>query len=268
MSTFHRNRFLSCFSRSRWLWMSVAIFGLTIGTVGAPSAWAQYGMPGMIPYTPRTNRTNNPYSNSNSTLNRGPQPFQGTATITAVGSQGLEVTDATGKTWKLAPERNCVIEVTGTADSDFLKPDMLVRFTAQFDKKGKATSPVNELEIISPQAAMGSIKQEVNGKKEAGESVSGAIIGHIKSIKNNQLTVQNTNGTFTAELGPNPSIKVNLSDFHLAQPGDKVDATGEYSPQGLAGAKEMRITLSNPLGENGKRKSTAKAAGNAAAANK
>lgn len=269
MSMLQRNKLLNIFSRRHGLWMTMAMGAVIISIGGAPSAWAQYvmpGMPGIMPYSPRTNRTNT--NNPNSTTNRGPQPFQGTATITAIGERGLEVADVNGKTWKLAPDKNCVIEVTGTADPDFLRPDMLVKYTAQFDKKGKASAPLNELEIVSPQAAMSSIKQEVAGKKEAGDNFNGAVIGHIKSIKNNQLIVQAPNGVFTADLSPNVSVKVNVSDFRLAQPGDKVDATGEYSPQGLALAKEMRITLSNPLGDAGKRKAAAKAAGNAAAENK
>jgi hypothetical protein len=250
-----RNRFLVFFRRTRALWLALVMF-----TVGAQSVWAQYGVPipGMSPYYPRTNRTNNNNPNSNQ---NSPTPFQGTATITGIGSSGLEVIDANGKNWRLAPEKNCVIEVTGTADPSFLKPDMLVRFSAQFDKKGNATAPVNELEIVSPQAALNSIKQEVAGKKDVSDNINGALIGHIKGIKNNQLTVQTTNGTYTAALSPNPSIKVNVSDFHWAVVGDKVDASGYYSPQGLAVAKEMRITLSNPLGEGGKKKPATKAAG-------
>jgi hypothetical protein len=268
MFTTNANRFLDGIHRHRVAWLMVVLCVLGLGT---QSAWAQYGaggMGGIMPYYPRTNRNNNNPNNPNSTQNRGEQPFQGTATIVAVGSLGLEVTDANGNNWKLAQEKNCLVEVTGTADPSFLKPDMLVKFSAQFDKKGKATAPLNELEIISPQAAMSSMKAEINGKKGAADAVDGPVIGHLKSIKNNELTVQNTNGVFTAELGSNPSIKVNVSDFRWAQPGDKVDAKGYYTQQGLAYADEIKITLSNPLGDNTKKKSATKPAGNSAATNK
>jgi hypothetical protein len=234
-------------------------------SISADSAWAQYGMP-MMPYVPRSNRTsNNPYTNPNSTLNRNPPQLQGTATITAIGERGLEAVDNSGTNWRVAPEKNCVIQVTGTADPSFLKPDMLVRFTALFDKKGNATAPVNELEIISQQTAVNSIKQELAGKKT---DTSGAIIGHIKSIKNNQLAVQTTNGIYSAELASNPSIKVNVSDFRWAQPGDKLDAVVRYLQPGTVSAQEMRITLSSPLGEPGKKKTETKAAGTATTTNK
>ena len=261
MSAFHENKIFGLVGPRRWVWLAVVI-----AVVVSESAFGQYGgmpgMQGMMPYVPRSNRANgnNPNSNPNSTQNRGPQQFQGTATIVAIGERGLEVTDASGNNWRLAPEKNCVVEVTGTADPSFLKPDMLVRFTAQFDKKGNATAPVNELEIVSPQAAMSSIKQEIAGKKAVGASANGTVIGHIKTIKNNQLTVQTTNGTYSAELGPNPSIKVNVSDFRWAQAGDKVDAVGYYSQPGTAFAQQMRITLSSPLGEVSKKKPAAKTA--------
>jgi hypothetical protein len=259
MSAFHENRICGLVGPRWWMWLAVVI-----AVVGSESAFGQYGgvpgMPGMMPYVPRSNRANgnNPNSNSNTTQNRGPQQFQGTATIVAIGERGLEVTDASGNNWRLAPEKNCVVQVTGTADPSFLKPDMLVQFTAQFDKKGNATAPVNELEIVSPQAAMNSIKQEITGKKEVGASTNGAIVGHIKTIKNNQFTVQTTNGAYSAELGPNPSIKVNVSDFRWAQAGDKVDAVGYYSQPGTAFAQQMRISLSSPLGEVTKKKPVAK----------
>lgn len=266
---FSRNKFVGVFSRSWLLWRALAIGAVVVGSLDTQSAWAQgYGMGGMMPYVPRTNRAKtNPYSNPTSTKNAGPQRFQGTATIVGIGERGLEVVDANGSNWRLAPEKNCVIEVTGTADVSFLKPDMLVRFTSQFDKKGNATAPVNELELISPQAAMTTIKQEVAGKKDPAAMVNNTVIGHIKSIKSNQLTVQTTNGTYAAELGSNPSIKVNVSDFRWAQAGDKVDAVGYYSQPGLAYAQQMRVTLSSTLSDAPKKKPAAKGA-NGSAANK
>jgi hypothetical protein len=239
--------------RNSLLWLSVLV-GLLGADMFAAPARAQYGGMPIMPYVPRTNRQYN-NNNPNSQQNRGVQQFSGSATIRAVGSLGLEVTDANGKNWALKPDKNCQIVVTGTADPDFLKPDLLVRFTAQFDKKGNATVPLNELEIISQQAAITSLKAESSAKKDsAAAATNGPTVGHIKSIKNNQLTVQTPGGTYTAELSANPSIKVNVSDLRWAQAGDKVDASGYYSPQGLALAERISVTLATPLGENGKKK--------------
>ena len=60
-----------------------------------------------------------------------------------------------GSKWNVAPDKNCKIEVTGTGDASLLKPGMLVRFSADVDKKtGKASAPVTEIDVISPQNAM------------------------------------------------------------------------------------------------------------------
>ncbi len=264
MFSFYRKNF---FWGGRALWLTVAMLA-----VGAESSSAQYGgmpmMPGMTPYVPRSQRTNNNNPNSNQQTRGMQTPFQGTATITGIGSRGLEVIDSTGGKWIVVPEKkNCKIEVTGNADPSFLKPDMLVRFNAAFDKKGNATGPINELEIISPQAAMSTTS--VKNEMKVGEAVpNGEMTGHIKSIKNNHFSVQNTNGTFSADLAPNAVVKVNVSEPQLAQAGDKVDVKGYYSQQGVAIAQEMHITLSNTLGEPVKKKTGTKAAGTSATANK
>src|SRR5262249_47177213 len=103
-------------------------------------AWAQgYGMgvPGNLRTKPRNNT-----NSTNSLTGRIQTPFQGSATIQSVGSRGLEV-NAEGANWVVAPDKNCKIEVTGTADPSFLvnvRSPLLVRFNAEFDKKGKATA--------------------------------------------------------------------------------------------------------------------------------
>lgn len=265
---FRRRFFYRQFFQSASMRLAIVAVGLAVCACDAQMSWAQYGMPGMqgmMPYIQRSNRNNNnnnnPYTNPYSTRSNPQTPFQGTATITGVGTAGMEVVDASGNKWRVVPEKkNCKIEVTGTADPSFLKPDLLVRFNAQFDKKGNAAAPVDSIDIISPQAAMSatSIKTEF----QAGQAQNGIIIGHIKSIKNNHLSVTNTNGTFSFDLAPNATVKVDVAEPALAQPGDKVDVRGYYSQPGMAVAQEMHITLSNVLGEP-KKKSTTKATGNA-----
>ncbi|HZZ29714.1 MAG TPA: hypothetical protein VFE46_17085 [Pirellulales bacterium] len=264
MFAFHGSRAFNLFSRDRFTWLILIASALAISIGSVPSAWAQYGA-GAMPYMPRTNSRNN----NNANNPRGAQPFSGSATISAIGSVGLEVTDSNGTNWALKPDKNCVTRVTGTADPSFLKPDLLVKFSSEFDKKGKASAPVSELEIISPQTTSAQ-RPETGGRKEGNETSAGPIIGHIKSIKNNLLTVQTIGGLYTVELAANPTIKVNVSDLRLAQVGDKVDATGAYNQQGLAVAKEITVTLSNPLGTPAKKKpaDAKSAAGNSAAANK
>jgi len=193
-------------------------------------------------------------------------PFQGSYTIEGVGARGLQIVFDNGSKGLVAPDKFCKVEVTGTADPAALKPGLLVKFNAQFDKKGRATAPVNELEIVSPQTAMGdkekggglaTDKGAKKGDKEATTgSGSGTVLGHIKEFKNNELTVDSVEGPVKAELGANPSIKVNVNDFRFAQAGDKVDIQGFYMPNkpGEAVARQMKITLSSPLGSDPSKK--------------
>lgn len=82
---------------NRLLWLSVLVGFLSVELFTTP-ALAQYGGMPMIPYMPRTNRQYNT-NNQNSSQNRGAEQFSGSTTIRAVGSLGLEVTDANGKNW-------------------------------------------------------------------------------------------------------------------------------------------------------------------------
>ncbi|HEY2759507.1 MAG TPA: hypothetical protein VGI75_02150 [Pirellulales bacterium] len=230
--------------------------------LGPEVIWAQgYGMFPTPTSIPRT-RTN-PYG-TNSQSNRPAQtPFQGSATIESVGPRGLVVIDGNGNSWTVQPEKNCKIELNGSADADFLKSPaasgQLVHFTAAIDRKSsKAISPINELEIVSPQAVITAEKgggigsglgsATAAGKKGGTSAEPISVFGHLKEFKNNQITVESTVGMVTADLAANPTIKIALNDFHLAQSGDKVDVRGYYTKPGETFAQEMRITLATTLG--------------------
>lgn len=248
----------------RRFWTKFYLVAVAVSLMSAGSAFAQgYGM-GATPVMPRSNR-GNPNAAAAAAARQMETPFQGSFTIEAVGSRGLEVVFDNGSKGLVAPDRTCKTEVTGTADPAALKPGLLVKFNAQVDKKGRATAPVNELEIISPQTAMAE-KEKGAGKKGEKETASGlgpgTVLGHIKEFKNNELTVEAPDGTVKAELGANPAIKVNVNDFHFAQAGDKVDVQGYYLPTkpNEAIARQMKITLSSPLGSDpSKKKPQAKA---------
>jgi hypothetical protein len=160
----------------------------------------------------------------------------------------------------VAPDKFCKIEVTGSADPAFLKPGLLVKFNAQLDKKNRATAPVNELEIVtlqtakSPEKGSGLASDDKGSKKAektASTEASGIVLGQVTEFKNNELSVQTSAGAIKAELAANPTIKVHVNEFRgFAQAGDKVDVQGYFVPAkpGEAIAREMKVTLTNPLG--------------------
>ncbi len=191
--------------------------------------------------------------------------FQGAGTVDAVVPGGLRV-NAAGANWLVKFDKNCKIEVTGSADPSFLRPGLLVRFTADIDKKGKTTAPLNELEIVSPQNAMVFARARATaaakGPSEAGEEgetpEATGMVGRITAVKNGELTIETGGGSIRATLGPNPAVKVNANDYTLAQQGDKVDVKGWFIQAPDAVAQDVKITLSTPLG--GSKKAASKPA--------
>ncbi len=127
---------------------------IALGLLSAEAARAQYGVPS-IPGRKSKSAAANSRVPANLKI-----PFQGTGTIEAVAPGGMQVT-AAGAVWLVKFDKNCKIEVTGSADPSFLRSGLLVRFTADVDKKGKATALLNELEIVSPQNAMVFARREL-----------------------------------------------------------------------------------------------------------
>jgi hypothetical protein len=245
--------------RTRLCWIALAA-----GLLGAETALGQMYGTGATPVMPRRGNQN---VQARAALET-PTPFERSFTIQDVGALGLKVMLDNGSEGVIAPDKTCKIDVTGTAEPAFLKSGLLVKFNAQLDKKGRATAPVNELEIVTLQTANDKQKDgdsEKGSAKKAAASASGsgAVLGHVTEYKNNELTVQTTDGQqVKAELGANPAIKVHVSEFRgFAQSGDKVDVKGYFVPAqpGKAMAREMKITLSSPLGSDpSKKKSQAK----------
>ena len=106
-------------------------------------------------------------------------------------------------------------------------------------------------------ATEGSSSSEKKKDKEAASN--SGILGQLTAVKNNELTIQTSGALYKADLGTNPSIKVHVSDYSLAQEGDKVDVDGVMLPQGALASK-ISIQLTNPLGDSPKKKTPVKAA--------
>ena len=214
---------------------------------------------GATPVMPRRGNLN-PNAQARAALET-PTPFERSFTIQDVGALGLKVMLDNGTDGVIAPDKACKIDVTGTADPAFLKSGLLVKFNAQLDKKGRATAPLNELEIVTMQTASdkdGDFEKGTAKKPTTSALGPGIVLGHVTEYKNNELTVQTTDGQqVKAELGANPAIKVHVSEFRgYAQPGDKVDVKGYFVPAqpSKAMAREMKITLSSPLGSDPSKK--------------
>jgi hypothetical protein len=176
--------------------------------------------------------------------------LDGAGTVEGVAAGALKV-NVNGMQGVVQPGPKCRVEVTGLADPEFLRPGLLVRFSAEIGKNGKATAPLNTLEIVTPKTAVEEAMKAAEAKKgDNPEPMAEMILAKISSIKNKMVTMTTSAGdTITAELGANPSISVNVDDYTVASPGDKVEVNGTIAPQGYAVASKIVIKLARPLGE-------------------
>ncbi len=185
------------------------------------------------------------------------QELHGKGEFDAVGNGGL-IAELDGARWLLKFEQKPKVIVSGTATVEALAPGMFVKFKGEFDKKGKASAEINDLEIFTP-----------NEKEPLGATPSGAspfdspmpkkgpattptaydIAGRITSIKKNSITVACPGMTVHGDLAPEAAITVNVADLTFASPGDKIEVRGWYAKgqEGRGYATEVQVQLSNQL---------------------
>jgi hypothetical protein len=213
------------------------------------------------------------------------EPFAATGTIAGVGRGQIQIVTVTQQKWLVAVSPQAVVHVTGTAEPDFLRPGMFIRFTAALDKKGKGQEPVGELTIFTPSAEMGiGVWPEGMAVGDVGAEqpaqppnpFGGAfgvgtpavppdtgrymVAGRFVKERNGKLLVYFGSGTAEIELAENPAIKVDVADYTVAKQGDSISVTkGQMYPNqpmiiqanpnavGQAMALEMEIQLSQPL---------------------
>jgi hypothetical protein len=176
------------------------------------------------------------------------------------GMQGLymQVKDATGHPYIVALQPNVSkVGIVGTARPDFLKPGMLVSFTADLDKdkKGMTAEPISELSIITPsETNTPGLFPEDRENKDATRFF---VRGTVRSVKDGKLTVSAGGKQVAGELPDDANIKLESSDLKLAQQGDEVSVDGrlvsDYKSEGnnvVPGkvfGEKIDIKLSEPL---------------------
>jgi hypothetical protein len=169
-----------------------------------------------------------------------------------------------GQPWLVKIEPKAKVSVKGTATADALAPGQFVKFKGEFDKKGKASETIKELEIFTP-----------NEKEPLGATPSGnafetpmpnkkgvptapapyEIAGRITGIKKGAITVACPGMTVHAEVAPDAAITVDIADPTVASPGDKIEVKGWYAKGqeasaaavGRGYANEVEVKLSNQL---------------------
>jgi hypothetical protein len=204
-------------------------------------------------------------------------PFDASGKIAGFQNGLIQMKTATDQTWyiKMVPLRRVkkgkgkdavfVVEGThlncvGTAELDFLRRGMFVRFTANFDKRGKTSDTINAMELFSPDAErkVGATKEEDGGLAADSKTASYLVGGQIVSYKSGKLTVSVGGKRIVVVVAEDATVNVAVADPSVVKVGDGIDVKGHYFKKPGVFAREVTIQLSAPLTGSKSKKKTRK----------
>ena len=201
------------------------------------------------------------------------EPFAAQGTIRALMPGRIQILTDSTQNWIVFVDPKAIIRVTGTAEPDFLKIGMFIRFTAEVDKRGLVKNQLEQLTIFTPsQRVFPGIWPEgqepaadkpAEGKPRFGTGVGGpaavgnapasnlyTVAGCITGSRKGLLTVNAGRAVVRVQVAVDAKIDVDISDYSVAKPGDKISVTrGKMfaGRVGIAQAQELAIKLSKPL---------------------
>ena len=201
------------------------------------------------------------------------EPFAAEGTLEAVMPGRFQILTNSTQNWIIFVDPKAIAHVTGTAEPDFLKVGMFIRFTAEVDKRGLVKDKLKQLTIFTPsQLVFPGIwpeGQEPSADKpaEAGKrfgSGTGAspaagkpptsnvytVAGQITGSRRGRLTVNAGRAVVRIQVADDAKIVVDFADYSVAKPGDGISVTkGKMFAGriGMAQALEFTIKLSKPL---------------------
>lgn len=179
--------------------------------------------------------------------------------------------------------QNPQVEYTGAAETSWLRPGLIVRFTATVDKRGKILEEVTQMDAITLREGyvVGVIVDNLPaGNDGAGlfqepkpekpmkkapppDNMPVTIIGRLTEIKNGKFQVQIPGKVVKGELAEGAKVSVDYTNLSLVKPGDKIEFQG-WSPAGMKQfvfANRATVTATEKLaGETKKRRTLEKPA--------
>ena len=219
------------------------------------------------------------------------KPVKLEGTVVAVRPGIVALTTATGENWALKIPPKAEVRVTGTAGPDVLRPGIYVRLLAPVDKRrGIVQEKVAELVVFSPSQEEGRMpgvfypdpaedpnaaqpnapqppvpppKGAPAGRRAKAKDKTDVVVetfdirARITAAKGRWLTLYARNNffkpTLRIELADKPVVKLDVNDYTLAKPGDKIAALGHQIGPRAAQAAKVIIQLAQPVGESGKK---------------
>lgn len=173
--------------------------------------------------------------------------------------------------------QNTDVSVTGSAEPEYLRPNLEVEFVAEVAKGGVVKEKVDHLTLvtISTDRPSGLLPPETSkGKKDAkdeqppagaavGDSTSGktsrshgtpplpgtyTVRGKLRMSRNGKISVAVVHGPLVkADLADGATIDVDLADIRVAQRDDAVTVKGTEVRPRMVAAESVTIELAKPL---------------------
>lgn len=192
----------------------------------------------------------------------------------AGGAIHLQTTD--GEQWQVLVEaRPQDLSFTGSAFTGFVRPGMVVSFSAALDKRGEADEPVTAISIVtiregvpfgvSSDAGGGGAAGLFESKPEPAPQPKGKkepnavykVTGQLTKLsRSGEMTINCGNATVKADLAKDAKVAIDVADLSFARVGDKIDVRGWY-PKGVKGqaiVNRVSISSATPLGEEPKKR--------------
>lgn len=204
-------------------------------------------------------------------------------TVVEVLPNGVKLSDSAGHLYLLQIGFNCKVQVTGTAEANYLSRGTWVKFMAALTKAGAVEGDIDELSIVSLSdevrpGALPDLKpgEELKDREKKGP-VDYQIVGQVMKIKNGQFEVTADDRKVLAKLSEKAKIIVDSTDYSLAREGDLLTnikgktltaavGTGELAVPGIVEGHEVAIELATPLAAPSKAKKKSVARGKTAKA--
>ncbi|MFP6619505.1 MAG: hypothetical protein VB877_09185 [Pirellulaceae bacterium] len=198
--------------------------------------------------------------------------LRSSGTILKIAPGFFQVKTKDGGQWVIqVPSNREGISVIGTAETNWLQRGMYVRFTGLFDKRGKPSGSINQLQVFTPDketrsgvfpdSGLGLETKELFSNTDAAAPQPGKqparsqfspfmVAGRVASMKGGKLSVLAGRTVVQTQLAEKATISVNVSDARLARVGDLVELEAWYPANQKAAARaiatKIKVTASKP----------------------
>jgi hypothetical protein len=207
---------------------------------------------------------------------QGRERYEAAGSVRAVAPGAVQVLTAeNGLVSVKLPTKPADISFTANADPSFLRPGLVVRFSAVPNKRWQITEPITSLTVFTPleRGDLGVYPENAGGSgpnplggifsdpqserqpkkkptRKVAEEVPYRIGGTIVSIKANKMVVAAGGTQIKCEVADDVKVKVSLANLSYARLGDKVEIEGwHYPARKQAGvlANRISVTAVEPL---------------------